>query len=65
MHIEICSCYDFFAVPDIGEIRDLWAKIYILFDAIPTACRKWLKVGFGKVRRVPIIFIPQKNQNLL
>jgi len=23
----------------VGEIRDLWAKINILFDAIPAACR--------------------------
>jgi len=49
----------------VGEIRNLWAKIYILFDAIPVACRKWLKVGFRKVRRVPIILVPKKNQNLL
>jgi len=32
------------------KIRDLWAKIYILFDAISAACRKWLKVGFRKVQ---------------
>jgi len=49
----------------VGEIRDLWAKIYILFDEIPAACRKWLKVGFRKVQRVPIILIPKKNQNIL
>jgi len=49
----------------LGEIRDLWAKIYILFDAIPASCRKWLKVGFRKVQRVPIILVPKKNQNIL
>jgi len=49
----------------VGEIRVLWAKIYILFDAIPAACRKLLKVGFRKVQRVPIILVPKKNQNIL
>jgi len=48
----------------LGEIRDLWGKIYILFDAIPAACRKWLKVSLRKVQRVPIIFVPKKNQNV-
>jgi len=43
----------------VGEIRDLWAKTYILFDAISAACRKWLKVGFQKVQRVPIILVPK------
>jgi len=49
----------------IGEIRDFWAKIYISFDAILAACRKWLKLGFRKVRRVPIILVQKKNQNIL
>ena len=49
----------------VGEIKDLWAKIYIFFDAMPAACRKWLKVGFRKVQRVPIILVPKKNQNIL
>jgi len=55
----------FISVCHAVEIRDLWAKIYILFDAIPAACRKWLKVGFRKVLRVPIILVPKKNQNIL
>jgi len=49
----------------VGEIRDHWAKINILFDAIPAACRKWLKVGIRIVQKVPIISIPKKNQNVL
>jgi len=40
-------------------------QIYILFDAIPVDCRKWLKVGFQKMQRVPIILAPKKNQNTL
>ena len=49
----------------VGEIRDLWAKIYIFFDAIPAACRKWLKVGFRKAQRVPIVLVPKKKQNVV
>ena len=44
----------FISVFHVGEIRDLWAKIYIFFDTIPAACRNWLKVGFRKVRRAPV-----------
>jgi len=46
------------------EIRDFWAKIYILCDATPAACLKWLKVGFRKVQRVTIILVPKRNQNI-
>jgi len=49
----------------VGEIKDLWAKIYILFNAVPAACPKWLKVGCRKVQKVPIILVPKKNQNIL
>jgi len=48
----------------LGEISGLWAKIYIVFDAIASACRKWLEVGFRKVQRVHIILVPKKNQNI-
>jgi len=49
----------------VGEIRNLWAKIYILFDKILAACRKWLKAVFRKVQRVPIILVPKMNPNIL
>jgi len=50
---------------NLGEIRDLQDKIYIFFDKILAACRKWLKVSFRKEQKVPIMLIPKKNQNRL
>ena len=50
---------------NLGEIRDLWAKIYVFFDKILAAGRKWLKVVFRKEQKVPIMLVPKKNQNIL
>jgi len=50
---------------NLGEIRDLWAKIYIYFDKILAACRKWLKVSLRKEQNVRNMLVPKKNQNIL
>jgi len=49
----------------LREIREFWAKIYILVDAIPAACRMRLTDDFRKVQRVSIILVPKNNQNIL
>jgi len=50
---------------NLEEIRDLCAKIYIFFDKILAACRKWLKVSLRKEQKVPMVLVPKKNQNIL
>jgi len=62
---KFCAGYATASTSTVEEIRDLWAKINILFDATSAAPRKCLKVGFRKVQRVPIILVPKRNQHIL